>query len=290
MRHRRRRGRDPRADPDERPLRGVEPARRHVRPRLVPRVPPGYAVFGWSGKWDELWAAHATSLLFDALCLLGLALVGRRFGGPRLAATLAFAWAAYPFTLYVSNSNTNDAIMPAFLIWGFWLASSAWARGAAVALAGWTKFAALLLAPLWLAYPNGRRAPGDAVRARLRGRDARRVLVLLLEPDPLHAARRLRRAHVRLPARPRLAVLDLGLGPVPRRRLPDLQLVQQVLQVLLVAGALARRVRAAAQVAPSARRAHRRRPDRLRARADPLVLPLHPVVLPLRRLRRARPT
>ena len=30
---------------------------------------PGYAVFGWSGKWDELWAAHATSLLFDALCV-----------------------------------------------------------------------------------------------------------------------------------------------------------------------------------------------------------------------------
>ena len=42
---------------------------------------PGYAVFGWTGKWDELWAAHATSLLFDALCILGLALVGRRFGG-----------------------------------------------------------------------------------------------------------------------------------------------------------------------------------------------------------------
>ena len=102
---------------------------------------PGYAVFGWTGKWDELWAAHATSLLFDGLCLLGLALVGWRFGGSRLAAVLAFAWAAYPFTLYVSNSNTNDAIMPAFLIWGFWLASSAWARGAAVALAGWDEVA-----------------------------------------------------------------------------------------------------------------------------------------------------
>ncbi len=95
---------------------------------------PGYAVFGWTGKWDELWAAHATSLLFDALCILGIALVGRRYGGPWLGAALAFAWAAYPFTLYASNSNTNDAIMPAFLIWGFWLASSAWARGAAIAL------------------------------------------------------------------------------------------------------------------------------------------------------------
>ena len=179
---------------------------------------PGYAVFGWTGKWDELWAAHATSLLFDGLCLLGLALVGWRFGGSRLAAALAFAWAAYPFTLYVSNSNTNDAIMPAFLIWGFWLASSAWARGAAVALAGWTKFAALLLAPLWLSYPNGLASPGEAVRARLRGRHGRRL------PDPAAGAEsaarraRVRRAHVRLPARPRVTVLDLGLGAVPRAR------------------------------------------------------------------------
>ena len=23
---------------------------------------PGYFVFGWSGKWDKLWAAHCTSL------------------------------------------------------------------------------------------------------------------------------------------------------------------------------------------------------------------------------------
>ena len=60
----------------------------------------------------------------------GLALVGRRFGGLPLAATLAFAWAAYPFTQYVSNSNTNDAIPPVLLIWGFWLVSSPWARGA----------------------------------------------------------------------------------------------------------------------------------------------------------------
>jgi len=126
---------------------------------------PGYLAFGWTGKWDELWAAHATTLLFDALCLLGLALVGRRFGGNRLGATLAFAWAAYPFTLYASNSNTNDAIMPAFLIWGFWLVSSPWARGAAVALAGWTKFAALLLAPLWLAYPRPRGRRSESARA-----------------------------------------------------------------------------------------------------------------------------
>ena len=251
---------------------------------------PGYAVFGWTGKWDELWAAHATSLLFDALCILGLALIGRRFGGPRLAATLAFAWAAYPFTLYASNSNTNDAIMPALLIWGFWLASSAWARGAAIALAGWTKFAALLLAPLWLSYPNGLRAPVRRFALGFAGATVAAFLILLLEPEPLARGQGLRRAHVRLPARPRLALLDLGLGSVPRRRRP-----RPARRPAGGAGARRRRcdpdrVRAAAEVDPPARRAHRRDPDRLRARADALVLSLYPVVLPLRRLRTALPT
>ena len=47
---------------------------------------PGYAIFGWSHKWDALPAVHFTSILFDLLALLGLALVGRRLGGPRLGA------------------------------------------------------------------------------------------------------------------------------------------------------------------------------------------------------------
>jgi hypothetical protein len=113
---------------------------------------PAVAIFGWSGRWDHLPAAHATAIAFDVLVLLGLVLVGRRLGGTRLAAILAFGWAAYPFTTYALMSNTNDAIMPALLVWGFWLASSPAARGVATALAGWTKFAALALAPLWLTY------------------------------------------------------------------------------------------------------------------------------------------
>jgi hypothetical protein len=152
---------------------------------------PWVAIFGWSGKWDSLSAAHATSIVWDLLCLIGLALVGLRFGGSRLAATLAFAWVAYPFTAYVLASNTNDSIMPAFLIWGFWLLSSSFARGAFSALAGWTKFAALLVAPLWLSYPEGLRRP----RAKLVFVAGFLVAtlaafsILLLEPNPLHAAR-----------------------------------------------------------------------------------------------------
>jgi hypothetical protein len=200
---------------------------------------PGYAFFGWTGKWDELWAAHATSLLFDGLCLLGLALVGRRFGGARLGATLAFAWAAYPFTLYASNSNTNDTIMPAFLIWGFWLASSAWARGAAVALAGWTKFAALLLAPLWLSYPDGWRLP-SARRFALSfaGATVAAFLVLLLEPDPLHAARVFGERTFGFQLDRDSPFSLWGWGQYRAAGIPDLHVVQQVLQVLVVAGGL----------------------------------------------------
>ena len=58
---------------------------------------PATSIFGWSGKWDSLPAAHATSIAFDVVTMLGLALVGLRFGGRRLAALLVFAWAAYPF-------------------------------------------------------------------------------------------------------------------------------------------------------------------------------------------------
>jgi hypothetical protein len=200
---------------------------------------PGYAVFGWTGKWDELWAAHATSLLFDVLCLAGLALVGRRFGGPRLAATLAFAWAAYPFTLYAANSNTNDTIMPAFLIWGFWLASSAWARGAAVALAGWTKFASLLLAPLWLSYPSGWRWPAWRFAVGFAGATVAAFLVLLLEPDPIHAARVFGERTFGFQLDRESPFSLWGWGQYHAAGVPDLQLGQQVLQVLLVAGSVA---------------------------------------------------
>jgi hypothetical protein len=151
---------------------------------------PGYALFGWEGRWDDLPAAHATAIAFDLFTMLGLLLVGLRFGGQRLAATLPFAWAAYPFTQFVSNSNTNDTIMPALLVWGFWLATTPWARGIFLALAAWTKFAALLLVPLWASFGEPRAL---SVRARFAVGFALGTLgafwILLLEPDPLHAAR-----------------------------------------------------------------------------------------------------
>ena len=150
---------------------------------------PAVAVFPWSGKWDSLPAAHATSIAFDLLAALALFLVGLRHGGRRLAVLLAFAWAAYPFTAYTLNANSNDAIMPALLLLGFLLVTSDWARGASVALAGWTKFGALLVAPLWATYPVADVRRIERFGAEFVGATVVVFSTLLLEPSLWEAIR-----------------------------------------------------------------------------------------------------
>jgi hypothetical protein len=204
---------------------------------------PGYWIFGWNGHWagEKLWAAHLSSLLFDLLCLVGLALVGLRFGGRRLAVTLAFAWVAYPFTQFASSSNTNDSILPAFLIFGFWLASSPWGRGSMLALAGWTKFAPLLLVPLWLTYPEAsRRRLGSMARfaAAFVVTTALAFTVLLLEPDVIEAARTFWDRTIGFQVGRESPFSLWGWGQYHARGVPDLHLVQRVLQLLVVASAL----------------------------------------------------
>ena len=66
---------------------------------------------------------------------------------------LAYAWAAYPFTLYAMNCNTNDALVAALVLAALLAAGSPVGRGAFVALAGLTKFAPLALAPLFATLP-----------------------------------------------------------------------------------------------------------------------------------------
>jgi hypothetical protein len=202
---------------------------------------PGFWLLGWDGKWDELPAAHFTSIALDLLVLLGLVLVGRRFGGLRLAVVLPFAWAAYPFTQYVSSSNTNDALPALMLVWGFWLASSDFARGAFGALAGWTKFGALIVAPLWASYPDGLRRPravavfGAGFLVATLGA----FWVLLLEPEPLHAARVFwdRTLGWQLGRESPFSIWDWG--QYHAAGIPDLHLVQLPLIGLVLAGAVA---------------------------------------------------
>jgi hypothetical protein len=201
---------------------------------------PGVLAFGWSGKWDYLAAAHFTSILWDALALLGMGALGFRFGGLRLGVTLAFAWAAYPFTQYVSSSNSNDAIMPALLVWGLVFVTSAWARGLVVGLGAWTKFAALLLLPLWAGYPRSLRLPGRSLLAYASGLALATALafwILLLEPNPLDAARTFwdRTFGWQLSRPSPFSIWDWDEYP----GFPDLHVPQTILKIVLLAGAVA---------------------------------------------------
>jgi hypothetical protein len=197
---------------------------------------PGYAFFGWSGKWDTLPAAHFTSIAFDLLCIVGLWLVGVRFGGIALGASLAFAWAAYPFTQYASSSNTNDSIMPAFLIWGFWLASAPVARGILAALSGWTKFASLIVAPLWLTYPS--RRPSARFLLGFVAASLAAFSVVLLEPGVLHELRVFWDRTIRWQVGRQSPWSLWDWRQYHARGIPDLHILQRVLEVALVVGAL----------------------------------------------------
>ena len=69
----------------------------------------------WSGRWDELPAAHGAAIAFDLLAIGGLLLLGRRLRpgreGTALGVALAYAWAAYPYTAFVLESNSNDTLV-----------------------------------------------------------------------------------------------------------------------------------------------------------------------------------
>ncbi|HXC45044.1 MAG TPA: hypothetical protein VNU24_00445, partial [Solirubrobacteraceae bacterium] len=123
---------------------------------------PFQQIFGWSGTWDDLPAAHAAAIFFDLLAVALLFLLGRRVRGPGLGILLAYAWVSYPFTLYALESNSNDSLVAALILaallacpkrWG--QAASASARGMFAALAGLTKFAPLALAPLFWTHGLG---------------------------------------------------------------------------------------------------------------------------------------
>ena len=70
----------------------------------------------------------------------------------RLAATLAFGWAAYPYTAYVLESNSNDTLVSAAPGRDPPGARPPDARGALAALATFTKFAPALLVPMLATY------------------------------------------------------------------------------------------------------------------------------------------
>ncbi|PHX81106.1 MAG: hypothetical protein CK540_04475 [Thermoleophilia bacterium] len=119
-------------------------------PAMYTAYLPGVATLGWSGRWDDLPAAHFTSGFFDLLAGIGLALFGWQFGGRRLAAAMALFWFAVPWTAYTFMSDSNDTIVAAYLAWSAALIARPVGRGAFMILAALAKFAPLILLPLWL--------------------------------------------------------------------------------------------------------------------------------------------
>jgi len=130
---------------------------------------PFEAVLPWSGTWDDLPAAHAAAVAFDLLTAAGLWLLGRRWQGPALGALLAYAWATFPFTLLVSNSNANDGLVALLVTAAMLVHGRPVARGAVLGAAALTKFAPLVLAPLFATYGGrwARTAAGFALVAAL---------------------------------------------------------------------------------------------------------------------------
>lgn len=107
----------------------------------------------WKGAWDKLPAAHAAALMFDLLTLLGLLVLGRRLRagppGTLLGVALAYAWAAYPYSTFALQSNSNDSLVAALVVWALVFLRLPPVRGAMIALAAAAKFTPIVLAPLF---------------------------------------------------------------------------------------------------------------------------------------------
>ena len=63
----------------------------------------------------------------------------------------AFAWVAYPYTAFALQSNSNDSLVAALVVWSLALFARPLARGALLAAATMAKFAPLALVPLYAA-------------------------------------------------------------------------------------------------------------------------------------------
>lgn len=134
---------------------------------------PFERIWPWSGTWNDLPSAHAASVVFDLLTFGFLILLGIRIRpgpeGRKLAATLAFGWAAFPYTAYALESNSNDTLVAVLLVATLLVLTRPMARGAMTAFATFTKFAPIVLAPMLATYaPAGRTTTTSKMRTSVR--------------------------------------------------------------------------------------------------------------------------
>lgn len=123
---------------------------------------PFERIWPWSGTWDDLPAAHGAAITFDVITFALLILLAIRIRpgppGRRLAAILAFGWAAYPYTAFTLEANSNDSLVAMLLVGTLVLIARPLARGATLALATFAKFVPAVLAPMLLTYESKRRS------------------------------------------------------------------------------------------------------------------------------------
>ena len=120
---------------------------------------PFRLLFGYSGEWDYLPAAHAMTALAFVTTALALLFAGWKYAGTRGGAALFLAWAVFPYTLYSTNNNTNDVLMAAVAAIGLATVASPLARGMTVATGFAIKLFPLVLAPLWILHDGRKRTP-----------------------------------------------------------------------------------------------------------------------------------
>jgi hypothetical protein len=130
---------------------------------------PSELIWPWSGSWDDLPAAHGAAVTFDIATFLLMILLGLRIrpgpAGRRLAAILAFGWAAYPYTAFALEANSNDTLVAMLLVATLLALTRPAARGALASLATFAKFAPALLVPMLLTY-DASGTTGEGVRER----------------------------------------------------------------------------------------------------------------------------
>jgi hypothetical protein len=148
---------------DGTPLYGDFPADNQHGDTYGPTVYYAYVPFEqalpWSGRWDDLPAAHGAAIAFDLLALAGLLLLGRRMRPGRegmvLGVALGYAWVAYPYTTFALESNSNDTLVAVACVGALLAATmardraSAAVAGVALAVGAAAKFVTAVLAPLF---------------------------------------------------------------------------------------------------------------------------------------------
>jgi hypothetical protein len=150
--------------------------------------------------------------------LIGLFLLGRQFRrgreGTHLGLALSFAWASFPYFLYTLESNPNDALVGALLVFTLLALSSPIGRSALLGVATMVKFGPAALVPL---LARGREAKSKSML----------VFMLVFSPPcvprshfpsfPLWRLRRIRRVFgikPSVPATSLVALQHLGSPPI----------------------------------------------------------------------------